>query len=67
MAVLGIDPKNDFAFKSIFGVEAHTRVLIHMLNAVLKPPPGRRVESQRLRAEYSVRYDEQDRGRSFRS
>ena len=43
MAILGIDPKNDYAFKCVFGSERHTRVLIHMLNAVLRPPPERRV------------------------
>jgi predicted transposase/invertase (TIGR01784 family) len=43
--VLGIDPKNDYAFKCVFGSQRHARVLIHMLNAVLKPSPGRRVTS----------------------
>jgi len=43
--ILGIDPKNDYAFKCVFGSERHASVLIHMLNAVLKPPPERRVES----------------------
>ncbi len=41
---LGIDPKNDYAFKCVFGSEHHTRILVHLLNAVLKPPPDRRVE-----------------------
>ena len=40
MTSLGIDPKNDYAFKRVFGSEAHTRVLVHVLNAVLEPPPG---------------------------
>ncbi len=43
--ILGIDPKNDYAFKCVFGSQRHTRVLIHMLNAVLKPPPERRILS----------------------
>ena len=42
---LGIDPKNDYAFKCVFGSEHHTRILVHLLNAVLDPPPGLRVES----------------------
>ena len=42
---LGIDPKNDYAFKCVFGSEQHTRILVHLLNAVLDPPPGGRVES----------------------
>ena len=41
MTILGIDPKNDFAFKRVFGSEHHPRVLIHLLNAVLDPAPGR--------------------------
>jgi predicted transposase/invertase (TIGR01784 family) len=43
--ILGIDPKNDYAFKCVFGSERHTRILIHMLNAVLQPPPEQRVLS----------------------
>ncbi|MDZ7617191.1 MAG: PD-(D/E)XK nuclease family transposase, partial [Patescibacteria group bacterium] len=42
---LGIDPKNDYAFKCLFGSEHHTRILVHLLNAVLAPAPGGRVES----------------------
>ncbi len=42
---LGIDPKNDYAFKCVFGSEKHTRVLVHLLNAVLKPSAGAYVES----------------------
>ncbi|MDZ7618256.1 MAG: Rpn family recombination-promoting nuclease/putative transposase [Patescibacteria group bacterium] len=42
---LGIDPKNDYAFKCLFGSEHHTRILVHLLNAVLDPAPGGRVES----------------------
>ena len=34
---LGIDPKNDYAFKCVFGSEHHTRILVHLLNAVLDP------------------------------
>ena len=40
---LGIDPKNDYAFKCLFGSERHTSILIHLLNAVLRPPSDRRV------------------------
>ena len=31
-----LDPKNDFAFKQIFGTEKHKDILIHFLNDVLK-------------------------------
>ena len=43
MTSLGVDPKNDYAFKCVFGSELHTRVLVHLLNAVLDPAPGRRI------------------------
>jgi predicted transposase/invertase (TIGR01784 family) len=43
--VLGIDPRNDFAFKCVFGSERHTAILVDVLNAVLRPPSGRRVVS----------------------
>lgn len=38
--ILGIDPKNDYAFKRVFGSEQHTNILIHLLNAVLDLPAG---------------------------
>jgi predicted transposase/invertase (TIGR01784 family) len=41
--VPGIDPKIDYAFKRLFGSEPHQRLLIHLLNAVLQPPPTERV------------------------
>ncbi len=31
------DPKNDYAFKSVLGSPRHARVLVHLLNAVLRP------------------------------
>lgn len=31
-----LDPKNDFAFKQIFGTEKHKDILIHFLNDILK-------------------------------
>lgn len=43
-----IDPKVDYAFKRLFGDEAHSALLIHLLNAVLQPPPGRRVREIHL-------------------
>lgn len=42
---LGVDPKNDFAFKCVFGSERHTAILVDVLNAVLRPPVERRVVS----------------------
>jgi predicted transposase/invertase (TIGR01784 family) len=46
--ILGIDPKNDYAFKRVFGSAAHTGVLIHLLNAVLKYPAGKKIASVQL-------------------
>src|SRR5713226_8515489 len=40
---VGLDPKNDYAFKRVFGHE-HTRPLLSsMLDAVLQPPPEHRL------------------------
>jgi predicted transposase/invertase (TIGR01784 family) len=41
--VPGIDPKIDYAFKRLFGSEANQHLLIHLLNAVLQPPPAERI------------------------
>src|SRR5947207_10220703 len=35
--VPGIDPKIDYAFKRIFGLERNSIILIHVLNAILQP------------------------------
>ncbi len=35
---LGVDPRNDYAFRCVFGNEQHKNILIHLLNAVLRPP-----------------------------
>ena len=39
----GIDPTVDYAFKKLFGSEANTPVLMSLLDAVLSPPPDRRI------------------------
>lgn len=36
----GIRPTVDYAFKRLFGREQNRELLIHLLNAVRKPPPG---------------------------
>ena len=41
--VPGIDPKVDYAFKRLFGREQNGALLIHLLNAILVLPTGRRV------------------------
>ena len=38
-----LDPKNDFAFKQVFGTEKHKDILIHFLNDVLKLKGDRRI------------------------
>jgi hypothetical protein len=40
---VGIDPKNDYAFKRLFGHEYKLPLLFSLLEAVLQPPPGRRL------------------------
>jgi hypothetical protein len=35
--LVSADPKNDYAFKAVFGSPRHARVLLHLLNAVLVP------------------------------
>ena len=44
----GINPKIDYAFKWLFGKEVHVALLLDLLNAVLKLPPGRIIESVQL-------------------
>ena len=42
---IGIDPKVDFAFKYVFGREQNESLLVLLLNAILDPPPDRRLVS----------------------
>jgi predicted transposase/invertase (TIGR01784 family) len=45
--LVNVNPKNDFAFKAVFGNPKHARVLIHLLNAILAPG-GVQVQSVRI-------------------
>ena len=45
--LVNVDPRNDFAFKVVFGSQRHERVLVHLLNAILVPC-GLRVRSVRV-------------------
>ncbi len=47
--ILGIDPKVDYVFKRLFGVEANRPLLMHLLNAVLHPPQGQQVVDLQIR------------------
>ena len=38
-----LDPKNDFAFKQIFGTEKNKSILVHFLNDILEFPEGEKV------------------------
>src|SRR5437870_7611233 len=40
-----IDPKVDFAFKHVFGREENKSLLIHLLHAVLQPPPQQQIST----------------------
>ena len=35
---LGVDPKVDYAFKRVLGDARNADILIHLLNAIVKPP-----------------------------
>src|SRR5258708_33236246 len=39
----GVDPKVDYAFKRLFGRVKNVPLLRHLLNAILKLPPGSRI------------------------
>lgn len=39
----GIDPKVDYAFKRLFGVERNRHLLIDLIDAVLDSPPEHRI------------------------
>lgn len=41
--ILGIDPKVDYAFKRLFGMERNRDLLIDLINAVLDLPAGEQV------------------------
>jgi predicted transposase/invertase (TIGR01784 family) len=41
--VPGVDPKVDYAFKRLFGRPENGDLLLDLVNAILRPPPGRRV------------------------
>ena len=43
-----INPRNDYAFRRIFGDQKHSAILISFLNAVLHFPAGRRVQQVEL-------------------
>ncbi len=46
--VPGIDPKVDYAFKHLLARAATLRILIDLLNKVLKLGPGRRIQQIEL-------------------
>ena len=39
-----LDPKNDIAFKKIFGTEKNKDVLLHFLNDILSKPNGSKIK-----------------------
>src|SRR5688572_28827123 len=41
--ILGIDPKVDYAFKRLFGMERNRDLLMDLINAVMGLPPGEQV------------------------
>jgi len=51
----GIDPTVDCVFKAILGAEENKNLLIHFLNAVLKPPERRRIKEVEILNPYNER------------
>ena len=49
----GIDPKINIAFKKVFGSESWTDLTASLINAVLEPPPQRRLVEVELLNPYS--------------
>jgi hypothetical protein len=49
----GIDPKIDIAFKKVFGSEPWRDLTASLINAVLEPPPQRRLVDVELLNPYS--------------
>ena len=39
-----LDPKNDYAFKRIFGTEKNKQILVHFLNDILAFPKGEQIQ-----------------------
>ena len=52
---VGIDPKVDYAFKRLFGVEQNHDLLIDLLNAVLEPAEGERITAVQLLNPFSTK------------
>jgi predicted transposase/invertase (TIGR01784 family) len=44
----GIDPKVDYAFKRLFGMEKNLPLLLHLLHAILQLPPNQRIVALEL-------------------
>lgn len=49
-----VDPKNDIAFKKIFGDENHTEILISFLNATLDFKGDYKIKSVKILNPYQV-------------
>jgi predicted transposase/invertase (TIGR01784 family) len=45
LATKFLDPKNDFAFKKIFGTEKNKAILVHFLNDILDFPEGEKIQT----------------------
>src|SRR5437868_4283034 len=46
--ILGVTPTVDYAFKHLFGRDATRPLLMSMIDSVLKPAPGHRIQSIEL-------------------
>lgn len=59
--ILGIDPKVDYAFKLLFGRESSRDLLVHLLNAVLKPGANEQIVSLEILNPFNDKDTEDDK------
>jgi predicted transposase/invertase (TIGR01784 family) len=57
----GIDPREDYVFKRLFGSEEHTGLLVGLLNAVLQFPAGRVVRGLELLNPFTLKAYAEDK------
>jgi predicted transposase/invertase (TIGR01784 family) len=59
--IVGINPKIDYAFKHVFGREHNQSLLIHLLDAVLQPPPQQQIISVEILNPFNDKDDLDDK------
>ena len=59
--VIGIDPKVDFAFKRVFGVEHNRDILADLIDAVRQPLSQQRLSELELLNPFNVKETAEDK------